>query len=304
MATLRDRRTGRSWLLESECLIGRSPACAIRLDDSFVSSQHASVRWTGEAWEVRDLGSLNGTRVDDATLAAGQTQALHRGARAGFGSAETHWELVDDAPPAVMAVEVGGARATMIEDEIVGIPSDAPVASIFRGPAGRWQLERADGSSVEISDGQTFELEGRPWRFSCPHVVAPTQTSAPRPYLASAALTFRVSRDEEYIELTADLAGHPNDLGSRAHNPLLLMLARHLLADRANGLPESLCGWVYADDLAGELGSTVAQINIDIFRARRQFGALGLADPSGVVQRRPRTGQMRLGVSQVSITPL
>jgi len=305
MAILRDARTSRSWVLESECLIGRSTVCSIQLEDAYVSSQHASVRWTGDVWEVRDLGSANGTRVDGTILAAGQARPLRRGARAGFGSAEAHWELVDDAPPAVMAVEVGGTRVACLEDEIVGVPSnEAPIATIYRAGDGRWRLERPDGSAVEIAHGQAFEADGHQWRFSSPHAVSPTETSDGRPPLSAAALEFRMSRDEEYVELTVELGGRRIDMGSRAHNALLVNLARHLVEDRAARLPESACGWVYVDDLADELGTSPGQINIDIFRARRQFGTLGLLDPSEIVQRRARTRQLRLGAPRVKVNAL
>jgi hypothetical protein len=44
--------------------IGRSPACALTLDHDTVSRRHAELRRTDDGWEVRDLGSLNGTRVN------------------------------------------------------------------------------------------------------------------------------------------------------------------------------------------------------------------------------------------------
>ncbi len=44
--------------------IGRSGTCALTVDDDTVSRRHAELRRTPGGWEVRDLGSLNGTRVN------------------------------------------------------------------------------------------------------------------------------------------------------------------------------------------------------------------------------------------------
>ena len=44
--------------------IGRSPGCSLTLGDETVSRWHAELRRTPDGWEVHDLGSLNGTRVN------------------------------------------------------------------------------------------------------------------------------------------------------------------------------------------------------------------------------------------------
>ncbi|MEO5987470.1 MAG: FHA domain-containing protein [Candidatus Eisenbacteria bacterium] len=45
--------------------LGRSPECDIVLEDPGISREHAELVRTGEGWEVRDLGSRNGTFVND-----------------------------------------------------------------------------------------------------------------------------------------------------------------------------------------------------------------------------------------------
>ena len=45
-------------------LIGRSPECEIFLDDVTVSRRHAELERVGDAFTIRDLGSLNGTYVN------------------------------------------------------------------------------------------------------------------------------------------------------------------------------------------------------------------------------------------------
>jgi hypothetical protein len=46
------------------------------------------------------------------------------------------------------------------------------------------------------------------------------------------------------------------------------------------------------------------QLNIEVFRIRRQFAAAGVVDAANIVERRPRTRQLRIGTGRVSITTL
>jgi pSer/pThr/pTyr-binding forkhead associated (FHA) protein len=49
---------------EGTTIIGRSPECDVFLDDVTVSRRHAELVREGEAFTIRDLGSLNGTYVN------------------------------------------------------------------------------------------------------------------------------------------------------------------------------------------------------------------------------------------------
>lgn len=50
--------------------IGRAPECELRLDDTYASQQHARLFGKNGAWYIEDLGSTNGTFVNDQRLAA------------------------------------------------------------------------------------------------------------------------------------------------------------------------------------------------------------------------------------------
>ena len=115
-------------------------------------------------------------------------------------------------------------------------------------------------------------------------------------------LLFTVSRDEEFVTIQLESAGVTRDLGSRGHNYLLLTLARRRLSDAADGLPESLCGWIYQDDLAHDPSMVGPQLNIDVFRIRKQFAAIGVGDAASIIERRPRTRQIRIGTPHINIT--
>jgi pSer/pThr/pTyr-binding forkhead associated (FHA) protein len=48
-------------LTESPVLFGRSPSCTVRLDDPYVSDDHARIYKSDGNWMVTDLKSTNGT---------------------------------------------------------------------------------------------------------------------------------------------------------------------------------------------------------------------------------------------------
>jgi len=55
-------------IAEDKCSIGRSPMSAIFLDDVTVSRAHAQISKTDKGFELLDLGSLNGTYVNNSSV--------------------------------------------------------------------------------------------------------------------------------------------------------------------------------------------------------------------------------------------
>ena len=64
-AFLREADSGISHHLEEFNLIGRSQDATIRLDDNGISRQHATIRREGRLYWITDLGSANGSFVND-----------------------------------------------------------------------------------------------------------------------------------------------------------------------------------------------------------------------------------------------
>ena len=307
MASLRDLSTGRTRLLEPEHLVGRAHSCALNISERYVSAQHALLRWTGQHWELKDLGSRNGTFLNGERLKPAEEVALRRGCRIGFGKEEQLWELIDDGAPSVMVVPVDGGEPILLEGELLALPSsEDPRLTIYRSE-GSWLLEKTDESTTPITNLQTFELEGRMFRFCCVEGTTKTTLASPSSWgleVKYLQITFSVSANEEHVQVQMSCGGKTLDMGARTHNYLLLTLARCRLQDAAAGQPDTACGWIYQDDYAHDPMMAAQQLTLDVFRIRRQFSAAGVIDAANIIERRPRTRQLRIGTGRLSIVRL
>lgn len=306
MATIRSQLGGESVVVEADHVVGRLPTSSLVIDFDYVSKRHALLHFSGERWEVRDLGSRNGTFVNGMRINAGEDTPLQAGFRIAFGKAEQEWEMVDDLPPRTMVVPLDGGEPVLMDGEMLALPSaQDPRVTIYANAEGAWVLEQPD-SIIQIGNQQTFEVDSRVYRFSCAGKINKTAVADPLTELEvrHLHLLFSVSRDEEFVQLRVACGVHHLDLGSRHHNYLLLTLARRRRDDAAEGLPETACGWLYLEDLAHDPTMAQAQVNIDVYRIRKQFAAAGVLDAGNVIERRQRTKQVRLGVSRFSIVVL
>jgi hypothetical protein len=304
MALIKNIRTQQSLTVEPELMIGRSSTCRLRVEERYISSCHAMVRWTGSNWQVKDLGSRNGTFVNGTRLDASVCRDLMQGDQISFGHVDERWELLDSAAPHPMLIPEDGGDPVQLICMVTGIPdAEAPKATAFRDRDGLWKIEDEQGAIKALRQGQSIELVGRSWRFSSPDAVGSTEAvlaDAPPPV----QLTFRVSLDEEHVELLVVRGERILELGARSHNYLLLQLARARMRDERDGISDTSAGWVYREDLERALAADAARLNIDVFRIREHFSKFGLHDCLTIIERRPRTGQLRIGTGKLQIVNL
>jgi hypothetical protein len=309
MGILQCLQTGARCLLEAEHPVGRSPRASLRLSAAFVSAQHAALSWAGTEWKVRDLGSRNGTFVDGRPVEVGSEVELNVGSQICFGRPEQAWVLIDDSPPDTLLVpEDAPDEPLRVTGEVVALPTPAePWATVFQCSDGSWSVETEE-RVLPLVSGQSFEVRGRRWRFSAPMRLPRTSTSDWSELLLRDSTTwgldFAVSADEEHVQLWLERGGERIDLGSRSYNYLLLHLARLRLRDAESGTPTTAAGWVHRDDISSALRIDRENLNVMIFRIRKQLEALAVAEPASVIERRPDSHELRIGLTRLSVRRL
>lgn len=302
MGRLIEANTKRVFIPGSSCLVGRGTASQLVLSNAWVSGQHATLRWTGARWELRDLGSKNGTWVRGKRIEPGTWVELNAGDTVGFGRAEEPWTLAEDAPPSAMAWL--GEQALEAEDGLLALPSAGdPLVCVYRSEAGMWVAETHKGIE-HVRDGHRLDIQGKTYVLDLPQVVAATRDMRTAT-LASCGLTFHVSRDYEHIEVDVRGPGREVRLPHRAHHELLLYLAQARLEDASNAkLPAEEHGWRYQDDVARQLRIPPSHFNMTIYRARQQFRGGGFDDANALLERRRGSGQIRIGLSNLTLNQL
>ena len=55
-------------IVGQRCTLGRAATCQVVVKDELCSREHAEISFTNGHWCLRDLGSLNGTRLNNTTL--------------------------------------------------------------------------------------------------------------------------------------------------------------------------------------------------------------------------------------------
>ena len=72
--------------------IGRAADNAVQIPDDSVSSHHAELITEGEHYVLRDIGSTNGTKVNNEQLPPGEPRKLSGGEVMKFGSVECRYD--------------------------------------------------------------------------------------------------------------------------------------------------------------------------------------------------------------------
>jgi DNA-binding winged helix-turn-helix (wHTH) protein len=95
-------------LADGAHVIGRDAGCVVWLDVPGVSRRHARLVVNGRSATIEDLGSTNGTFVDDAPVVG--AQELLDGQRIHFGPLEVRFRLMSSAVPTVKATRPKSRR--------------------------------------------------------------------------------------------------------------------------------------------------------------------------------------------------
>jgi hypothetical protein len=83
--------SGMIYDVDGDLVLGRGDRAEIRLEDPFASSQHARVYEQGNVVVIEDLGSTNGTYLNEEVLQS--PRPLHPGDRVRIGDSEFTFEV-------------------------------------------------------------------------------------------------------------------------------------------------------------------------------------------------------------------
>lgn len=298
---LRHPETGRLIRLRPRTTIGRGPTSALRLQNRLASSEHAVLSWTGTTWTLRDLGSRNGTWLGDRRLLPGEVVTLTRGQTLAFRDAAERWQLIQVTAPQPFAEAITDDTIIDAIGGILALPSSAdPQCTIYA--SGEEWLAEDDTGLRPVRDQEIMLVAGTPWRLVIPEIVPHTITAAPGRFTAGLALRLRVSRDQEFVEVDLRADTGWITLAPRAYHYMLVVLAEERLADATASRAER--GWIHLDTLAAKLGQEPRTLNVHVCRLRQQLGQLGFDEAATIIERRPSTGQLRLGTDAVELGSL
>src|SRR5690606_25654699 len=119
--------------------------CDVRVDERRVSAEHASLHWTGGRWELRDLGSRNGTWLGGQRLSPGERVPLVEGIVFSLGGAGATFVLCDGSPPGAAARHhASGARRAASGGLLLLPDEELPLVSVFEDGEGNWVTETGD----------------------------------------------------------------------------------------------------------------------------------------------------------------
>jgi pSer/pThr/pTyr-binding forkhead associated (FHA) protein len=111
-------------LTEPVITIGRAPENTLQLEDPSVSGRHAQLEQIGEDWQLTDLDSTNGTRVNGELI---KTATLRRGDRIRLGKLEACYEceMPEEAQP-LPALQEMEARPAQVSARPVDFANASP----------------------------------------------------------------------------------------------------------------------------------------------------------------------------------
>ncbi len=155
-AFLRQHDKGVEFALADFNLLGRSPDATIRLQDTGVSRQHATIRRDGNLFWVSDLGSANGSFVNDVAVTT--ARALRHGDRIQLGTCLFTFET-DDGD--VDQQSSGGANML----HTVALPVKSVIATLLVG-----DLRNFTNISAQLGAEEVAAML-REWYAQCEQVL-------------------------------------------------------------------------------------------------------------------------------------
>jgi hypothetical protein len=300
---------------EQPLYVGRSSENDVVVPEQTVSSSHASL-WieAGQVW-LKDLGSRNGTFVNDDRVTGATVVYVGDNIRLGPDmELRVHGEAELPTPSLAMMIQdetsglqfplrserftIGGA-----DTDHLSIPGAAPQAiTVIAYPDGEVYLGDEEGEERPIRVGETFSVGGHELRLMtmAANYSATIEAEPARyPYVLKVTLD-GVAGPEATIHDDVNDREHRVDAENRA--VLLYVLGKQWLDDREAGKPRTECGWCSDSDVSvgiwGRRGTADANaLHVLTHRLRRELKKAGF-DPWFIEKRRRA---LRIRIKDVEI---
>lgn len=302
-------RVGRTWsLVPGSTRVGRSPDNDLVIPEPAVSGYHLVLHWGADGLELRDLGSTNGTFVNEERVSG--TLSLNEGDLLRVGlTVRARVRLSEAAPPAERwLIHLNTGRALRVGDRFV-------LEHLLAGDD-EHDEEAGPPHHVEVGEDELLVTNGGPPRRL--PMGQPVQLGPHRIVVVDDAVARErtlTALAEEPWTLRVDVNGGGGPEASvldadgqvqgvvRAGNrvTVLHLLAAQVVEDRAAGLPDDDVGWCLDEALMrgvwGRLWSQKgpASFQVLVHRVRKDLVRLGL---SGALLEK-RAGRSRLRPGQV-----
>ena len=145
-------------LQSTKLTIGRAPDNLLVLNDSQISGHHAEICSAGQGYSIIDLGSTNGTFVNDNRLAPGVSRSLTSGDKLRFGP-------------------YTGNPSTIFTYTLMGVAAVNPtirVSSSTYGPSIQQASSNPVLSTPQLNDRGEMDVErlARQSRYPCPRYLS------------------------------------------------------------------------------------------------------------------------------------
>jgi pSer/pThr/pTyr-binding forkhead associated (FHA) protein len=188
-------------LKKEKFLIGRAKECALRAGSEAISRRHCAIVRAGDGWTVKDLGSRNGTHVNDVRIA--EETALKVGDELRVGP--LHFRI---APIVAVAPKAPAASAP-------AVPQNRP----RKHPPVKDVADVVQRTLSKAEDGTTEEDISR-WLLGVPDIKGEATLKETRTIRLEETTMSRpvISGDTATIEDTSELLPETNGRTDEAHD--------------------------------------------------------------------------------------
>ncbi len=274
--------------------------------DPFVSRIHFSIEHYQNNWFIID-NSRNGTWLNKIKMISNHKQLIKKGDLISCGENQSITFLMeDDSPPKDLLCQKDASDSHFNEtiqlDNINHFSdTDNRIISIIK-TGEEWKVQGHQEVS-SISNQEWIDISNKKWQLLSPDLTQHTVEMHNETIVIdeiSLCINTNLNEESNHCALHTPIGNF--DLKVRSHHYLILLLARQLASDYDNNLDTSECGWLYLDTLMTLTRLPETQINILIYRARKQFtDSVGNLIASDLFIQR-RQGQVRLGIQKIEIT--